>query len=92
MKKLRDIIQAIRVRQWVKNLLVFAALAFSGNLLSRELIYRSALCFLGFCLVSGAVYLINDIFDREKDRLHPDKINRAIASGRVKTWEALLLA
>jgi len=92
MSKLKNLIQAIRVKQWVKNLLVFAAVAFSENLFSRELIIKSVLCFLGFCLVASSVYLVNDIFDRERDQRHPDKKNRPIASGRVRVWEAQILA
>lgn len=92
MNKIKDLIRAMRVRQWVKNLLVFAALAFSENLFSLDLIYKSVFCFLSFCLIASSVYLVNDIFDREKDMLHPEKKKRPIAAGRVQPWEAQVLA
>ena len=92
MSKLLDLIRAMRVKQWIKNLLVFAALAFSENLFARHQILKSVLCFIGFCLLASSVYLINDLFDRERDRLHPEKMNRPIAAGKVGTIEAVLLA
>ena len=78
-----DLIKALRPHQWVKNLLVFAALVFSLNLLDGEKVLVVAGVFALFCTASSAAYLVNDLFDRERDRLHPVKRHRAIASGRV---------
>jgi len=91
MDKLKHIALEMRPKQWVKNFLVFAALAFSGNLLSFELALKSVLCFAAFCLVASSVYVVNDIFDRERDQLHPEKKNRPVAAGKVSAVEAWVL-
>src|SRR6478672_5881415 len=79
---------SLRPSQWTKNLIVFAALLFGqrGNapaFLDPHAIGLSLAAFAIFCALSGVVYLINDVADREKDRLHPLKRNRPIASGAV---------
>lgn len=96
-EKFRDWLILLRPHQWVKNSLVFAGYIFAGNfkLLPQKAILDLILvlsAFLSFCLLSGAVYAINDVIDREKDRLHPIKRNRPVASGRVSEKEALMLA
>lgn len=82
---------SLRPWQWTKNLLVFLPLIFSmgdrwqlgqAGLLT-ELLLRASLTFLVLCALSGGVYIINDVFDREQDRLHPRKRRRPIASGLV---------
>ena len=75
--------KAMRPEQWTKNLVVFAGLVFSGRLLETEMIVRSVVGFALFCLLSGTVYLVNDLVDLPKDRLHPRKKNRALASGKL---------
>jgi 4-hydroxybenzoate polyprenyltransferase len=80
---------ALRPRQWTKNLLVFAGLLFSGSLLDPVSLGRSVLAFLLFCLLSGGVYLINDVADAERDRSHPQKRHRPVASGRLSPPVAL---
>lgn len=82
-----DIIKTIRVRQWVKNLLVFPALIFSFSF-SYGSLKLALIAFFAFCFFSSAVYTINDIFDIHKDRLHPEKKNRPIASGKIQVWQA----
>ena len=77
------LIQATRPRQWTKNLLVFAALTFDLKLDNPERVLISIGAFGVLCLASGGVYLVNDLLDREADRLHPAKRNRPIASGRL---------
>jgi len=83
---------SLRPRQWTKNLLVFAALLFGQRLTDPDAALRSAITFVLFCGLSGAVYLVNDIADREADRRHAHKVNRPIASGRVSVLAALVTA
>jgi 4-hydroxybenzoate polyprenyltransferase len=73
----------LRPHQWTKNLLVFAALGFSKHLFEVEPLVRASLAFLAFCVLSGAVYLVNDIVDLERDRQHPQKRTRPLASGAL---------
>ena len=82
---------SLRPRQWVKNLFVFAAVVFSQNLFTR-LAWPALAAFVIFCGLSGAVYLINDVADMEKDRRHPVKRLRPIASGALSRPVAVALA
>ena len=75
------LLRTLRPHQWVKNLFVLAPLIFSKNLLSPEHLGVGLLALLLFCFASGVVYLINDLVDVERDRAHPVKRNRPIASG-----------
>lgn len=87
---IRQIIISMRPYQWVKNVLVFAALFFSLSFLKPEAILLSLGAFAAFCLVSSGIYLLNDIRDREADRLHPQKKHRPIAAGRLSPRAATL--
>jgi 4-hydroxybenzoate polyprenyltransferase len=80
---------SLRPRQWTKNLLVFAGLIFSQSVGEPAQVGRAVLAFLAFCLLSGGMYLINDVFDAERDRLHPQKRRRPVASGRLPIRLAL---
>jgi 4-hydroxybenzoate polyprenyltransferase len=84
------VLQAMRPRQWVKNLVVFAALIFSGNLTDRTAALRALFAFLLFCAASGAVYIVNDLADAERDRRHPVKALRPIASGALGPVAAIV--
>ena len=94
---LRHVVVSMRPRQWTKNLIVFLALIFSANQAwhLREpdswalLLGKSALAFVLFCLVSSADYLVNDVRDRESDRLHPSKRQRPMAAGLLSPGAAL---
>jgi 4-hydroxybenzoate polyprenyltransferase len=90
--KLIHLLKALRPYQWTKNLIIFAALLFSKNILDIDYLILNFWGFLLFCLLSGSVYLFNDVMDRERDRQHPKKKNRAVASGRIKPSEALVAA
>jgi 4-hydroxybenzoate polyprenyltransferase len=79
----KDLFDSLRVRQWTKNFLLFAALIFSGHALQYFYAIRSLLAFILFCLATGAVYIFNDISDIENDREHPVKKQRPFASGRI---------
>jgi len=83
---------SLRPDQWTKNLIVFAALVFAVKLLDPAALAYASAAFLIFCALSGAVYLINDVSDREQDRLHPIKRMRPIAAGEVTTGSALTFA
>ena len=86
------LLQALRMRQWTKNMVVFAGLAFSGHATSRVDIHHTLLAFFSFCLASSAVYLFNDLQDRDRDSKHPIKKTRPIASSAVSTTTALALS
>lgn len=77
------LVQAMRPHQWIKNLLVFAALLFTAQFTNLSLLWHTILGFFALCFTASSVYLVNDILDRERDRHHPTKRNRPIASGRL---------
>lgn len=81
-------IQLLRPPQWIKNLFVFAALVFGGKVSDSRAVLLSLIAFAAFCMVSSAGYVFNDILDRERDRLHPKKKDRPIASGAVPVGTA----
>src|SRR5262245_39508733 len=80
---IRELLAALRVHQWVKNLLVFVA-PFLGNVLfTQQSFLRATLVFLAFCSAASGTYLINDLLDLKSDREHPRKRERPFASGRL---------
>ena len=85
-------LRALRPHQWVKNVFVFAALIFSRSLTDPDLVLRALLAFAAFSLVASAIYLINDVADYARDRLHPKKQKRPIAAGKVKRGTAIGMA
>jgi len=82
-EKTKALISALRPNQWVKNLSIFAAIIFTGQLFNLPHLLKCLLGFVAFCLLSSASYLFNDITDAQLDRLHPLKKKRPIASGKV---------
>ncbi len=86
---LRDVAQLLRPWQWSKNGILFAGLVFSVHLLDPAFALRALGGFVTFCLASSAIYVLNDLCDVERDRLHPTKRNRPIASGRLRPRSAL---
>ncbi|MEE8474903.1 MAG: decaprenyl-phosphate phosphoribosyltransferase [Myxococcota bacterium] len=88
----RAIFRLMRPTQWVKNLLLFAALVFAKKLFAADALALSILGFVGFCLASSSAYVVNDLLDAERDRLHPDKRHRPIAAGVVSPSVATGLA
>lgn len=78
-----ELLKTMRPKQWAKQVFILAALVFDGKLLQPHYVARSLLAVVVFCLVSGAVYTMNDLADVEKDRTHPRKRNRPLASGRL---------
>lgn len=91
-RKLISIVKALRPRQWIKNFAIFAGLVFSGSLDDRSATIVAAEAFFLFCIASSATYLLNDVFDIDRDRLHPFKIKRPIASGEVSIPLAVTLS
>jgi 4-hydroxybenzoate polyprenyltransferase len=87
--QLKYFIISLRPHQFTKNLVVYAALIFSGHLFIAADILHTMLLFIYFSLVSGSLYIINDIIDRKEDSAHPDKKNRPITSGKLNTGFAL---
>lgn len=81
----------LRIKSWFKNILVFIPLVYGGVFIREEVI-NVLIAFCSFSLVSSAVYIINDIKDIEKDKLHPQKCTRPIASGEIALEKGALLA
>ena len=91
---LRGLIRAMRPQQWSKNVLIFLPLFFDRkiSLSNPDPLLRVTLTFVLFCLVASSVYLINDLVDVERDRQHPKKRNRPIASGQLPIQLAIIVA
>jgi 4-hydroxybenzoate polyprenyltransferase len=87
-----NLLVSLRPSQWAKNLLVFAGVLFGLRLFDVTAVARASAAFVIFCLLSGVVYLINDIADRHSDRQHPLKARRPIASGALPVATALTSA
>lgn len=86
---LYNLAKAARVRQWLKNLVVFAAIVFTGQLFSPIPFKNSLLAAVVFCFISSGIYLLNDIVDINSDRTHPFKKFRPIAAGKISVPTAL---
>ncbi len=89
MKILSALVRSMRPRQYTKNVLVFAALIFARKVGDPAAVWLAVGAFALFCLISSAVYLINDVVDAEEDRKHPDKCKRPIAAGELSVAAAL---
>lgn len=89
---MKHYLKLLRIHHYVKNMLVLAALACSGQFFHLEKLTSGIVAFFSFCLVSSVVYIVNDIRDCEKDRKHPTKCKRPIASGAVSAKSAWTLA
>jgi 4-hydroxybenzoate polyprenyltransferase len=85
-------LQVMRPLHWTKNMFVFAALIFGHKLNEPLAVGRAIGGFFCFCLAASAVYILNDIIDRHRDRLHPEKCKRPIASGSLKVGSAVILS
>lgn len=86
------LLEAMRPRQWSKNIFVLAGIVFSGRLFEPQAVLRAALAFVLFCCAASSVYLANDIADRATDVHHPAKRRRPIASGRLSPGLARITA
>ena len=88
---IKNILKLMRVKHYLKNILVFLPLVFSSQLFEANYFLNTFIGFISFCFISSSVYIINDIKDVNKDRLHKIKKNRPIASGKVSIKVALIL-
>lgn len=86
------IIREIRPRQWIKNFFVFGAIMFAKKIFEIDFLYPTVITFFAFSFMASFVYILNDIVDVKKDRLHPVKQNRPIASGKLKIGTAFSFA
>lgn len=92
MRLRKMIIKLLRIQQWYKNLLIFLPLIFSGNLFNVEALTITSIGFFALCLISSSQYIINDIIDIKKDKLHPEKKYRPIAAGKIERLTAFMLS
>ena len=86
------LLQLMRPKHWTKNVFLFAALVFGQKLTDPVAIGEAVGGFICFCLAASAVYIFNDIIDREADRLHPEKRNRPLAAGDVRVGSAAVVS
>src|SRR3989338_2392345 len=90
--KLTTFLQLLRISQWYKNLVIYLALIFSNLLFDKRLFLLTTLGLVSLCLISSTNYIINDILDIKKDKQHPEKKLRPIASGKISTSKASIIA
>ena len=86
---IKELFKSLRPQQWLKNFFIFAPLIFSENIFYRSMFLQTLLAFGIFCLLSGALYILNDLKDLEEDRLHPIKSKRPLAQGELKKRQAI---
>lgn len=88
---IKDILSTLKINHYLKNAIIIIPLFFSMNYANLNLFLKCIIMMLSFCLISSAVYILNDLIDIENDRKHPIKSNRAIASGRISKHLAISL-
>lgn len=91
-KLLYNTLRLLRPRQWIKNFAVFAAILFAGKLFELETFQHVSSAFIIFCAISSSIYIVNDIVDREKDRMHPFKKFRPLAHNDIPVSLAVVIA
>jgi 4-hydroxybenzoate polyprenyltransferase len=87
-----NVVRSLRPEQWTKNLILFGGLLFGQRLFDLQSVLYAAAAFVIFCALSGVVYLLNDVADRDGDRVHPLKRHRPIASGALPASTAVAAA
>ena len=88
---LRNYAKAIRIHQWLKNILVFVPLLLSHRILEPEAVFQSVIAFLSFCLLASSTYVLNDLLDLIVDRQHPSKRERPFAAGDIPIWHGVAM-
>lgn len=91
-KQLHYLLKTMRLRQWPKNVFVYAGLVFDGQLIALDSLVIVSYAFILFCLASSLIYIINDLTDIDADRLHPKKKHRPLASGKLSQKTAIISA
>lgn len=91
MKKISAVVAALRIKHYIKNLLVFVPFIFARDYYSIQNLFCTFLGFCSFCFISSAVYIVNDLKDIEKDKSHPSKKNRPFASGRLTKADGIVM-
>jgi 4-hydroxybenzoate polyprenyltransferase len=86
-----ELVKELRPKQWTKNLLVFASAIFAGEFFNPNTFLNAFVAFVSFSLMASTIYIVNDIIDVEKDREHPEKCMRPIASGAISIPVAIVL-
>lgn len=81
-----------RPEQYYKNLLVFLAIFFSGNLFRADYLFLVIIGFISLCLMSSVNYIVNDITDRDRDKHNKEKADRPLAKGKITVFQAVILA
>lgn len=89
--KIKDFVTLLRIKQWVKNTFILFPLLFSGQAFNEALLWGSLITFSGFCLVASGMYVLNDLLDMERDRIHPKKCHRPLAKGNVNKPSVVVL-
>lgn len=89
---IKDYIFSLRPKQWIKNTFIFAALFFAKKFFNTDLVILYILGFIYFSMLTSSIYLINDILDKDADKLHPQKKLRPIASGKIPAKNAMLIS
>ncbi len=84
-------LKLLRVNHYIKNLLIFLPLIFNGSLFNVKLLMITFISFLSFCFMASAIYIFNDLLDYEKDRVHPKKKLRPIASNKISKKRAIII-
>lgn len=92
MTKISSYLKLLRPRHWIKNAFILTPLLFAGRLYDEQAWIRILVAVVSFCCIASAGYIVNDVMDLEKDRLHPTKKNRPIASGIISIRQAYVLA
>ena len=88
----KDYFNLLRPYQWYKNLVIFIVIIFSGNLFDINFLFLTIIGFISLAMISSVNYILNDFIDIKKDKYHPEKSLRPLASGKVKIWQALVIA
>lgn len=88
---MKDYIKLLRVKHYIKNILIFMPMFFAGNIFDVDAIMQGVLGFITFCVVSSGVYILNDLKDIDKDRNHITKKERPLASGKIKVRTAIIM-
>lgn len=87
-----NLFRLLRIEQWYKNIVIFLPIIFAVKITNTHLFILTIIGFFALCLISSGNYIINDIVDRNKDKLHPEKKLRPVAAGKISSTTALIIA